>query len=111
MAPTTDSLDVSVPTSAHALEVEKAIRAFQKREAEEQTKQDLVVWGSLGVLSLVGMAIGYCWNCLTSKRKANDGDDSESSDDEQDSDELLEDDLLAMEAAGLVGRRLRRNIS
>src|SRR5271170_2912168 len=110
MAPTTDSLDVSVPTSAHALEVEKAIRAFQKREAEEQTKQDLVVWGSLGVLSLVGMAIGYCWNSLSAKRKTNDDEDSESSDDELDSDELLEDDLLAMEAGALGGLRVKRNI-
>ena len=110
MAPTIDSLDVSVPTSAHALQVEKAVRAYHKEQSEERAKQDLVVWGSLGVLSLVGMAIGYCWNCVSSKRKAYDDEDSESSDDEEDSEELLEDDLLAMEAGGLVARRVKRNI-
>jgi len=113
MAPTTNSLDVSVPTSAHALQVEKAVRAYHKEQSEERAKQDLIVWGSLGVLSFVGMAIGYYWNCLSSKRTAYDGEDSEdseSSDDEQDSDGLLEDDLLAMEAGGLVGRRVKRDI-
>jgi hypothetical protein len=110
MAPTTDSSDASVPTSAHALQVEKAVRAYQQKQSEERAKQDLVVWGSLGVLSLVGMAIGYCWNSLASKTKTKDGEDSESSDDELDSDELLEDDLLAMEAGALGGLRMKRSI-
>jgi hypothetical protein len=110
MALTTDLSDASVPTSAHALQVEKAIRAYQQKQSEERAKQDLVVWGSLGVLSLAGMAIGYCWNSLSSNRKTDDDEDSESSDDELDSDELLEDDLLAMEAGALVGRRVKRNI-
>ena len=110
MAPTTDSSSVSVPTSAHALRVEKAVRAYRKQESEERAKQDLVVWGSLGILSIIGMAIGYCWNLFSSERKTADGEESEISDEEQDTEELLEDDLLAMEAGGLIGRRLKRSI-
>lgn len=110
MAPTTDSSNVSVPSSAHALQVEKVVSAYRKQESEERAKQDFIVYGSLGILSIIGLAIGYFWNCYSSKRKSRDEGESESSDEEQDTEELLEDDLLAVEAGGLIGRRMKRAI-
>ena len=111
MAPTTDISDISLSTSAHALQAEKAVKAYRKPESEERVKQELIIWGSLSALWLLGMSVGYWWSWVSSRKKSSGGGNKgESSDDEPDSEKLLMDDLLAMEAGALVGRRMKRGI-
>jgi hypothetical protein len=112
MVPISDTSDDSIPTSARALQEQKAAR----REA--QTTQDKMflqlTLGAVGVLALSSGLLGYCLNDLfrflrSRSRSGNRYDSNSSSDDEGESDELLEDDLLAVRAAEF-GRKGKRSV-
>jgi hypothetical protein len=108
MAPANKRSVSSVPTSAHALRLEKAAKALQ----EEQQLQDRLIWLALGAIVVSGTATGFfsldkIINCFKGKRKK--GENKSASEDEEISDDIIEDDALAEGVIGLTPRR-KRNI-
>jgi hypothetical protein len=105
MSPTPNS-ETSIPTSAHALEVQKAAEALrnQQRQAIPQGPADIIIWLTLGSIAIIGAITGIYLEKFFGALRDRDGDGDG---DEWDSDEILEDDELGM-AAGM-GMKMKRS--
>lgn len=111
MPPVSGISDDSIPTSAHALQIQKAGKALQKQRAQDSRIQNIIAWLTLSVMGITGTVIGYLLSTIVIPSKRRGGrDQSDSSRDEGGvSDTTLEDDALAIDVAGF-GRRTKRSI-
>jgi hypothetical protein len=66
MAPTSYISDGSIPTSAHALQVQKAVKALRKQQKE---MQGVLVCIAVAAIGFTGILIGYLLNKTSHPRK------------------------------------------
>jgi hypothetical protein len=93
--------DVSPPSSAHALQLQKEDQAH---------KQGIIFLLGLGVIAVTGTIIGFLMeNIVRGFRGRAKDRKSDSPSDEEITDELLEDDMLAIEAAQF-GNKVKRGV-